>query len=233
VEDALAAADVLRARTGKPRLPVGLWGWSQGAWAAALAAAESKLVRFLILIASTGVSPAVQMRYGTAEHLRRAGFGGDAQAELLELRLAYESAIRGTTSREVAQKIVDRYASRPWFSMAYVPRRLPRQMAWRDMDFDPQKVFLKVRVPTLLFYGESDEWSPVEASIDAWKAARRVSGNPNIEIVRLPGTTHAPTLGGKLNARAISPEYARAIQKWLEATLPHVASDDPGSAANH
>jgi uncharacterized protein len=234
VDDALAAARLLKARTNDPRLPVGLWGWSQGAWAAPLAASRSELVRYLILIASTGVSPAVQMRYGTREQLRRAGFGQEAQAELLELRLAFERAMRGTTSREAAQKVIDKYASRPWFPLAYVRRELPARLEWSAMDFDPRPVFEKVSVPTLLFYGEEDEWSPVDESIAAWKAASSASGNRAIEIVRTRGTAHAPTLGGKLEADAISPEYTLAMEHWLEGLLPQLRPEPaPARAPKH
>jgi uncharacterized protein len=224
VEDALAAARILRARTKTPDLPVGLWGWSQGAWAAPLAASKSDLVRYLILIASTGVSPAVQMRYGTKEHLRMAGFGQEAQAELLEVRLAFEKAIRGTTSLAAAQRVIDKYAGRPWFDLAYVRRELLPPMEWSAMDFDPRAIFEKVTVPTLLFYGENDEWSPVEESIAAWKAAGSTSGNRDIVIVRTRGTTHAPTLGGKMDTDSISPEYSRAMETWLEEVLPNLRS---------
>jgi uncharacterized protein len=85
------------------------------------------------------------------------------------------------------------------------------------MDFDPAPVFDRVRVPTLLFYGESDEWSPIDRSVAVWRRAGRRSGNSRISIVRLPGTQHAPTLGDRRTARAISPDYHRALGDWLEA----------------
>jgi pimeloyl-ACP methyl ester carboxylesterase len=77
------------------------------------------------------------------------------------------------------------------------------------MDFDPAAVFARVRVPTLLFYGEDDEWQPIDASIAAWRSA----GLDDLTIVRLPGTGHAPTIGGE---DAISPEYERSLLAWLD-----------------
>src|SRR5919109_5232282 len=70
-DDALEALRFLRSHVGSA--PLGLWAWSQGAWAAALAASRSQEVAFLVLLAAAGVSPAEQMRYGTAEQLRRNG----------------------------------------------------------------------------------------------------------------------------------------------------------------
>jgi uncharacterized protein len=216
-DDAIAATRVLAEHVGNPRLRVGLWAWSQGAWAAALAAARSRRIRGLVLVASNGVSPAEQMRYGTAEHLRRAGYDRDALRELHRLRVAYEQFLRGEVDRDHAQRVVDRSASRPWFPLSWLPRRLPIRARWADMDFDPRPIFARVRVPTLLFYGETDEWSPIEASIRSWREAARRSGNRCVQIVRLPGTTHTPTLGGRRSVRSISPDYRRELDGWLTA----------------
>jgi uncharacterized protein len=210
-EDALEALAALRSEVGD--VPLGLWAWSQGAWAAVLATSRSPDVASLILLAACGVSPAVQMRYGTAEQLRRHGHGDDeALAELLELRTALEDAIRDRSRLGAAQEVVDRYADRPWFPLAHVPRTLDPSVDWPDMDFDPAPILAAVRCPVLLFYGESDEWTPVEPSIAAWERA----GNGDLTVVRLPGTGHAPTLGGVHDPEAVSPAYTQALVDWLE-----------------
>lgn len=210
-EDALEALDALRSEVGD--VPLGLWAWSQGAWAAALAASRSPDVAFLLLLAACGVSPAAQMRYGTAEQLRRNGHGDDeALAELLELRGALEDAIRDRSRLDASQAVVDRYAGRPWFPLAHVPRTLDPSAGWPDLDFDPAPILAAVRCPVLLFYGETDEWTPIEPSIAAWQRA----GNGDLTVVRLPGTGHAPTVGGVHDRDAISPAYTRALVDWLE-----------------
>ena len=210
-DDALRALDELRAKVGE--VPLGLWAWSQGAWAAALAAARSPDVAFLVLLAACGVSPAVQMRYGTAEQLRRNGFGDEqALTELAELRAAFEESLRDPGRVAPAQAVVDRYADRPWFELAYVPRTLDPAAEWPDMDFDPASTLAEVRCPVLLFYGEQDEWTPIEPSIAAWQAA----GKADLTVVRLAGADHAPTLGGRHERDAISPEYTRALTDRLD-----------------
>jgi uncharacterized protein len=214
-EEALDAIPEIARRVGNPFLPVGVWGWDQGALAATVAAARSKLVKFLILVGCPGVSPAEQMRFGTAQHLRRAGFGEEDQADLMELRLTFESAVRGTISRAAAQKIVNYYVSRPWFPIACVPKRIQPRLIWPDMDFDPRSIFGQVVVPTLLFYGETDEWSPIHQSLGSWKVGQQASHNQDITIVRPRGTAHAPTIGSGLSVRAISPDYTYAMVDWL------------------
>jgi uncharacterized protein len=220
-QDALAALQTLRNKarsaTGLEEImPVGIWGFSQGAWAAPLAASLSSDVAFLALVASTGVSPARQMRYGTAEQLRRAGYNQEALDELALLRSAYENYLRGQADRASTQAIVGRLAGRPWFPLAYVPPDLPPPGSWQDMDFDPSAIFSRVHCPVLLFYGEDDEWTPVEESEDAWRRATSAASNKDVTVVRLPGTSHHPTLQSGREVSSISPLYTETLLTWLQ-----------------
>jgi pimeloyl-ACP methyl ester carboxylesterase len=89
------------------------------------------------------------------------------------------------------------------------------------MDFDPAPILAEVHCPVLLFYGEEDEWTPIEPSIDAGQRAAAAAGNPDLTVVRLPGTDHAPTLGGVHEQSAISPAYTEALTEWLDRLLGH------------
>jgi uncharacterized protein len=219
-EDALQALAALRAEPTVGSAPLGLWAWSQGAWPAALAAARSTKIAFLILLAACGVSPAQQMRYGTAEQLRRHGYADDdSLRELAELRSAHEEALRDGSRREASQAVIDRYADRPWFPLAYVSRTLDPAADWPDMDFDPAPILASVHCPVLLFYGEEDEWTPIEPSITAWQHAASTAGNDDLTIVRLAGADHAPTLGGEHDPNAISAEYTQALTEWIDRQL--------------
>ena len=219
-DDALHALSLLRAQPEVGSAPLGLWAWSQGAWAAALAAARSPEVAFLVLLAACGVTPAVQMRYGTAEQLRRNGYREtDALGELAELRGALEDALRDPGRLAASQAVVDRYSDRRWFPLAYVPRTLDPTADWPDMDFDPAPILASVHCPVLLFYGEEDEWTPIEPSIAAWRQAAESAGNDSLTVVRLAGADHAPTLGGVHERDAISPAYTQALTEWLDSRL--------------
>lgn len=120
---------MLRERPGVADVPLGLWGFSQGAWAAPMPAVDAP-VAFLVLVAAPGVSPAAQMRYGTAEQLRRAGHPQRALFELAALRAAYEDYQRGLAERGTVQALIDRYADRAWFPLAWLPRTLPAPGSW-------------------------------------------------------------------------------------------------------
>ncbi|GAB3349838.1 alpha/beta hydrolase [Micromonospora halotolerans] len=214
-DDAAAALDVLRGHVGD--VPVGLWGFSQGAWTAALTATRHP-VDFLVLVGCSGVSPAAQMRYGTAEQLRRHGYGTADLAELDRLRGVAEGFLRGEVPRATAQAELDVAVRRPWFPLTYLPRELPDTPgSWADMDFDPEPVLAKLSGPVLLCYGETDGWTPIEESLAVWRRAAR---DAELTVARLAGCDHAPTLDGRDDLAGVSPDYERVLLDWLGGRLP-------------
>ena len=218
-EDQIAdAIDVIADLKLRPEIDasrIGLWGFSQGAWIAPMVASRTDDVAFLVLVASVGVTPAAQMDYGTAKHLRAAGYDEDAVTRLMGARRAVAEWRRGHVDIATAQAAVDRIRDEPWRADAYLPSDLGEADPWTDMDFDPEPVFAGVKVPVLLFYGEDDEWQPIDDSVAAWRRAADSAGNRDLTIVRLAGTSHAPTLGGLKDIDKVAPEYERTLVSWL------------------
>lgn len=217
-EDQIAdTLDVLADLRRRPEIDparIGLWGFSQGAWIAPMVASRTD-VAFLVLIASVGVTPSAQMLYGTAKHVRAAGFGEDAGERVIAARRVVDGHRRGRGSLADAQRAIDEIRDEPFFDLAYLPRDARELGPWPDMDFDPEPIFAQVRVPTLLFYGEDDEWQPIDESVAAWRRAAESAGNDDVTVIRLPGTGHAPTRDGKKDETAVDPEYERALIAWL------------------
>jgi pimeloyl-ACP methyl ester carboxylesterase len=206
VRDALAVCDVVDV----PR--VGLWGFSQGAWIGPLAAVESRRVAFLVLIAATGVTPAEQMRFYTAEQLRSAGYDETTVARGSNLRVRYEAWIHGQREDEDRLRSDLRSAAdEPWWELTYLNSTLPDDPQdirdWiTEMDFDPRPTIRRVNVPTLLFYGANDDVSPIEPSIAAWRAS---GAQPEIHV--LPDAGHDLTLPDGSLAR----DYEPTLTAWL------------------
>jgi pimeloyl-ACP methyl ester carboxylesterase len=134
---------------------------------------------------------------------------------VVAVRRVVDEFRRGRIAHESAQAAVDEVRDEAWFDLAYLPSNVSTTGLWPDMDFDPEPVFANVRVPTLLFYGEDDEWSPIEASVAAWERAAAKAGNDDVSVVRLKGAKHFPTIGGGEEIEAIAPEYERTLIAWL------------------
>jgi pimeloyl-ACP methyl ester carboxylesterase len=210
----LQAEDALAVREALDVERVGMWGLSQGGWIAPLAAAESDRVAFVVGVASTGVTPSEQMMYATERQLRLAGCGDDVVTRALDLRRRFEDSVHDRPVDEDALR-ADLLAAldEDWFGQLWLPPMLLDEEGKRlwieEMDFDPEPVFARVRVPALLFFGEEDSWSPVQPSVDTWKRAR----GEDAEIVVIPGAEHDMTFPDG----TISPEYERRLVDWLSA----------------
>jgi len=204
--DALAVLEAVDAERA------GLWGVSQGGWIGPIAAAQSDRVAFLVLIASTGVTPSEQMMYAVAEQIHRDGYGESAVEQALDLRRRFEDCVHGREVDEEKLK-ADLVAvlDEPWASHLFLPPMLlddeGRRLWIDEMDFDPRPVFARTRVPALLFYGADDGWTPVGPSVEAWRAAR----GDEVEIVVIPGASHELTLPDG----TIAPVYERTVIDWL------------------
>ncbi len=218
----LQADDALTARTALAAIidrPVGVYGFSQGSWAAAAAASRTTDVAFLVLLGNSGVSPAIQMRFYTDELLRLNGFHQTARDELLELRLAIEDLIRTGGDPAVGAALLAQAAKRPWFEHAFLPPELPDPIpSWDDMDFDPEPIYAKVTCPTLLIWGEHEENSPADLSKVVWRRAAAASGNTDVTIADVPGCGHWPALGGDyLGDEELAPAYTQILRSWFES----------------
>lgn len=214
--DALAAVRALRAHVRDAT--IGLWGFSQGAWAAPVAAvSEPTEVAFLVLVSACGVSPGEQMRIGSAKQLSKAGFAAADLQQVQTLRLAVEDHLRGHGNFETAQALLDAATEQPWFELIYLPPVLPPPGGWADMDYDPWPVISRVTCPVLAFYGETDEWMPIDESITAWHRAEAEGDLKDLTVVRLTGADHLPTLDGRPDLNAIVPAYAESLIQWITA----------------
>lgn len=215
VEDALTALRWTAAELG---VPVGLFGFSQGAWAATLAAARDAAVAALVLVGCSGVSPAAQMRYFTDEALRRNGYAEEDREELRAARTAVESVLREDDDRERAGQLLAQARRKPWFDLAHLPAELPpADRRWDDMDYDPVPTFVDVVCPTLLLYGEDEECVPAAESKAAWRSA---ATRADLTIVDVPGCGHFPSLvGAGQEIGDISPAYTELLTSWLGRSL--------------
>ena len=195
--DALAVSAALGAER------VGLWGLSQGAWVAPLAATLSDEVAFVITVAATGVTPAEQMRYYTQRQLELGGYGPDVIERAGRLRLELEAWVHDAGPAPDLEAA----SGEPWFPPAYLPPSTFGEEGKREwiaeMDFDPRPVYAAVRVPMLAFYGELDSTSPVEPSVAALP--------PHAKVVVIPRAEH----GLELPDGTLAPLYEQTLVEWL------------------
>ena len=209
--DARSAIAELRGATSAD-LPVAVWGFSQGAWVAMLLAHQTPLAGIAVVGAS-GVSPAEQMRYTSARHVREAGFDEGAVADMLQTRQLWEDSVRGRDI-EAAQAALERASRQPWFPFAWLPATAePPTPDDFEFDFDPAPLIRTLPCPLLAVVGDDDRWVPLPESIAVLQTA------PNVEILHVPQGGHAPTEDGD-GEGPILPGYEHALVNWLKRQMP-------------
>ena len=75
-DDALDGLHLMRSRADVDPARLGLWGLSEGAWVAPLAANRSTDVKFVITVGAVGVTPAEQTAWAYGQFLQHAGVSG-------------------------------------------------------------------------------------------------------------------------------------------------------------
>lgn len=225
-DDAAAAVRYLRARPDAvdPRR-IGLWGLSQGAWIAPLAAERIDGVAFLVLVSGGGVTPALQELYDDEVRLRARGYSTAEIATamaLLKLANAYTRS-QSDADWERFQVELAKAREERWFSeLDRFPITLPRESpAWvdPDLDYNPVPLLERLRVPVLVVLGEKDQFTPVEQTARLTARALRKAGNADYAVREIPGANH-----GLLVSRAAGESWLeqRPASGWIDGMIAWV-----------
>jgi len=227
-KDALNAIKKLKTRSDIDKEKIGLFGISQGGWISPLAfSIDSKDISFMILVSSSGVSPAKQMEYSAVSTLKINGYSNEIIETAKHLRKITNEYYRGNRDRETTQTEIDTYREKPWFQDVYLPWRgnLPEDVKitkWiHEMDFNPLEYFETVTVPILLLYGETDRWVPPNRSIKVWEKALNKVRNTQFEIHRIKKSGHMMILNEDNNPtqEIISVEYSKILTVWSKRNI--------------
>jgi len=190
--ETLAAIEVLRAQ---PEVagPVGLFGMSQGAWVALLAATSgSSSVDFIVSMSGPGVSVHAQDRHRIEVALRSSELPPSSVDEALTW---IDERTRRLLAGESLNEIMDEQrlrASRPWAPIALEFFDQPEALRYlsRILAFDPVPILPLVACPVLALFGAADTLVPVAASVEAFAHhLPRLRGDPN-GLAVFPGADH-------------------------------------------
>ena len=222
-QDVITAVDALASRADIDALKIGLHGTSQGAWIAPIAAVRKPEIACLVAVSASGVSPAEQMDYGVAFHLRQDGFDQPVIDKVMELRGLVNEYFRGQVSRDYTAAALRRYEAEPWFEKGYLypSLELPADITeskWHyEMDYEPLSIWKKVRQPSLFLFAETDAWVPIEASLKNYRSA--TAHLKDVTFVQVDRVNHLMSISAERESLEISPEYLSVLLDWLTSRL--------------
>jgi pimeloyl-ACP methyl ester carboxylesterase len=205
--DALAAVATLRSIPGIDPNRIGLVGHSEGGLAAAIAAARSSDVAFIVMLAGSAV-PGDRVLRQQARDIAAANGATPAQVEriLVAHRAATDAVLRGAPAEEHERALralvnaqVDAVPPAQAAALgdraAYVDRTVKAALAqmtspWMKfvLTFDPATALRQVRVPVLAAFGELDTQVPPSLHHEPLKTA--LAGNPRLTVTVYSGANH-------------------------------------------
>lgn len=191
-DDAIAAVQSLKGDARIDPKRIGIWGLSQGGWIGPLAASRSADVAFVIAVSAPVVTADVQMLFSSTNHLIANGHSQAEVDQMTATRKAVDDYMRGSGSREAAQKMIDAARTQPWFKYTYMGETVRDRSVsgWRrEIENDPLKNLSAVAVPTLVLYGADDAVVPVAVSVERLRAI--APQMPKMTVHSIAGADHA------------------------------------------
>ncbi|UCG34407.1 MAG: alpha/beta hydrolase [Phycisphaerales bacterium] len=226
-DDALAGVAFLKTLANVDPRRIGLIGHSEGGIIAPLAAARSKDVAFVILLAAPGL-PGQRYFDQYDESLGRSlGLPAETITRTRELHRRIYAVLKAEPDRDRAEQrlrvlfsefhpdmpeqrvqvSLDRYL-RPWYRFI--------------LSHDPSETLARLTCPVLAIFGEKDVQVPPEGNADAVRRAMAASGNADSRVEVLPNlnhffqaaTTGAPSEYGEIE-QTIDPAVLDLIATWI------------------
>jgi uncharacterized protein len=235
--DALAAMAWLAKRPEINARQIGLVGHSEGAIAAAVAAARSKDLAFIVMIAGTAVRGDDVLRR-QAEDLSRAGGADDAAvAKILEAHRRLTDAIRAGAPEAELKDAVSRLARAQIEAApeaqrlligdvdAFIARMIDAQVKaltspWMRffITFDPATALAQVSCPVLAIFGGRDVQVPV--ALNRPPLEKALAKNTKVTVKLYPEANHL----FQSAKTGLPQEYAALEKQFLPGLLDDIRS---------
>jgi pimeloyl-ACP methyl ester carboxylesterase len=242
-DDALAGVAYLKTRSDIDGRRIGLIGHSEGAMVATLAAAKSKDVAFIAMLAGPGVKGSELLLLQASLISEISGVPAGMRAFSHESRQRMFAIVQEEkTSQAARTQLTALWQQRKQDAAAssQLGENEKRMIAGGDatfqsqlelltsawmrhfLSYDPAATLRRVRVPVLAINGSLDLQVPVRQNLPAIEAALKAGGNTNVKVVELhdlnhlfqKATTGSPAEYGKIE-QTIDPQALQTIGEWV------------------
>ena len=211
-DDVLAVRRFLSDRKDVDDDRIAVFGHSEGAWVALLAASRDKNLDAVILAAGVSGSGADLILEQQQALLAASSFTEEERQARVALQRKVQAAVLGEGDWKDVPADLRRQADTPWFRSF--------------LAFNPAKVIEQLRQPILIIHGELDPQVPPHHgdTLAELARARKKAPADSVKLVKLPGVNHLLVPAGTGDAsdsgRSVSPQVGAAVVEFLKATMP-------------
>jgi pimeloyl-ACP methyl ester carboxylesterase len=240
--DVLAGVEYLKTRKEIAQGKIGLLGHCEGGLVASMAAASSREVAFLVMMAGPGLkgdqivvgpggtdldgewlSSELIAQTRAAQERIFAIIKHEKDHMLAQARVRKEAEVFRCIAARIRAEASESRRDAAETAAAAIEGQLPLFLSrWFQfyLTYDPQTALLRVKCPVLAVNGEKDMQVPAKENLEAIRDAFVFGGNRDYTILMLPNLNH---LFQTAETGAIS-EYEQIEETWSELALDTVSS---------
>jgi pimeloyl-ACP methyl ester carboxylesterase len=208
---------------------IGVWGISQAGYVIARAVTMTDEISFMILVGTPGMDSIDQTAYLVRKQVLAEGC---SQKEAARIERNYQQAERASTYETYCESHRMLQQAPVLAELGVLDEAIPEE-EWRPNPpdgqsfFTPTKVFERVTVPVLIFFGDKDTQADPFQGRSAYMAALRKAGNRHFRVELIAGADHFGILceDGSLKAQRrrsrsewarFAPQYLNLVESWLK-----------------
>jgi pimeloyl-ACP methyl ester carboxylesterase len=237
VGDVLAGVAFLKGQAGIDPRRIGLCGHSEGGVIAPMAAARSKDVAFIVMMAGTGVPGdeiIIRQGYliGKAQGANEAALKRQTENQRTAFAIVKKEKdpaeikrqLTALRDEEIARLPADQQKAAVGQEAAFKASLASLESRWFQyfLSLDPREALRKVRCPVLIVNGEKDLQVEPAQNVGEIEKALKQAGNKDVTVHILPGmnhlfqtcTTGSPTEYSTIE-ETMSPTALQTIGDWI------------------
>jgi pimeloyl-ACP methyl ester carboxylesterase len=234
--DIEAAVIFLMSRKEVDKKKIGLIGHSEGGIIAPIVAAKMKRIRFIVLLAGTGIPGGDLLLLQKAAIQKAAGISdASIQKDSILGKGAFEIVDKTSDPVQLKEKLTAYYQKK----LKESPDAKPEGMSTEDyitasvnmlsntwmhyfIRYNPAPVLKDVKCPVLALNGSKDLQVPAKVNLEAIRKGLEKGGNKHVTIHELPGLNHlfqecstgSPSEYAQIE-QTISPSVLKEIADWI------------------
>lgn len=219
--DVQAAVLYLKSRKDVDATRIGVIGHSEGGTIGPMAAAESKDIAFVVMMAGMGVPGVDLLKQQGIDVTRAAGATEEMVAKQVEVQGQFFIIYREAKTPEEARKRVhEKFGDNPQVNAQI---KAMESVTFREiLALDPRPVLRNLSCPVLALNGSLDTQVSARQNLPAIAAALAESKSRDWQVMTLPGLNHlfqTAKTGGPSEylqiEETIAPVALRAVNQWL------------------